>query len=116
MEIRIFQIIVPALSIIYIAYLILRLSRSRSTFSETALGVLFWLSVCIFSIFPDKISEFIARTFGIEDNVNAIIFFTLGFIFFLLFKLYLMHRRQAEDLTELTRQLAMKRDEEEEKV
>ena len=107
MELRLFQIIVPLLAIFFIVGLILRYRKSKITVYELAIGNVFWLATLLVALFPDFFSVKIAQVFGIESNVNAIIFFGLGLLFFIQFKMYFMIRKQEKDLTELTRKLAL---------
>lgn len=62
----------------------------------------------VFALFPDYFSNLIARIFGIKSNINAVIFFCLGLIFFFQYKLFFMFKRQQMALTELTRKIALK--------
>ena len=108
MKLEIYQIIVPLVSLGIIFSLVGRLWRSRASPQETAVGVLFWGSVGVFALFPDYFSNLIARIFGIKSNINAVIFFCLGLIFFFQYKLFFMFKRQQMALTELTRKIALK--------
>lgn len=108
MEIRIFQIIVPLIALFFIYSLVLRYRKSKITVYEVVLGVLFWLGALLVALFPDFFSNWIARIFGIKSNINAIIFFCLGLLFFFQFKMYFIIRRQEKALTILTRQLALR--------
>jgi hypothetical protein len=95
--------------------LVMKFRKGDATPYELILGLLFWVSVSVFALFPDVISNTIAWLFGIKSNVNAIIFFCIGLIFFFQFKLYSMLRRQQRQTTELIRQIALKDKEKEEK-
>ncbi len=114
MEIRIFQIIVPVVALLFIIGLITRYRKAKATTGETLFSVTFWLAVGVFALFPDKISNFLARLFGIKDNVNAIIFVGLGLLFYAQFALYNLIKEQQRSLTKLTRELALKEAGEEE--
>jgi len=114
MQLEIFQIIVPAISLLFIAGLVRRFYRARASWEETLIGSLFWIAVVIFAIFPDLISRWIARLFGIKSNINAIIFFCIGLIFFFQYKLFFMIKKQQSDLTTLVRQLALDKEKEKE--
>lgn len=109
MEIRLFQIIVPLIALFFIVGLILRYRKSKITVYEMTIGSGFWLAVLLVAIFPDFFSNYVARIFGIKSNVNAIIFFCIGLLFFIQFKMYFLIRKQEKDLTELTRKLALAR-------
>ena len=108
MEIRIFQIVVPLIALFFISGIVSRYRKSKITVYEMALGAAFWLSALLVALFPDFFSNGIAHIFGIKSNVNAIIFFCLGILFFIQFKMYFIIRRQEKDLTVLTRQLALR--------
>ena len=109
---KFFQIIVPIISLLFIYGMFRRYYRTRASWQEVAVGSLFWLGVGLFAIFPDFISNKIAQLFGIESNVNAIIFFCLGLIFFFQYKLFFMIKKQQSALTELVRKLSLEEKEE----
>lgn len=107
MELRIFQIVVPLFSS-FLIYRQMQLHQTqKSTLFETWMVVLFWVAVGLFAIFPDFFSWKLAKIFGIKDNVNAIIFFALGLVFYFQFQLYRMLKKQDDLLTELTRKSAL---------
>lgn len=108
MEIRIFQIIVPLIALFFIVGTYLRYRKSDITVYEMILGAGFWMAALLLALFPDFFSQAIAKIFDIKSNVNAIIFFCLGILFFIQFKMYFIIRRQEKSLTELTRQLALR--------
>ena len=108
MEIRIFQIFVPFISLLFIISFITSYLKSKTTINETIFSILFWISIAIFSIIPDIISNFIANLFGIKSNINAIIFLSIGFLLYMQFRLYNLVKEQDLKLTQLTRQLALK--------
>ena len=107
MEIRYFQVIVPLLVflLVYNQYRLFRKGKSRS--NETLVISLFWLSIGLLAFFPDLISDFIANIFGIKDNINALIFFALGILFYFNLKLYKIVKHQDQMITKLTRKIAI---------
>ncbi|MCB0568817.1 MAG: DUF2304 domain-containing protein [Phaeodactylibacter sp.] len=107
MRLEIYQIVVPIISAIFIWGLASRFRRSRASMQEVVVGSLFWLAVAVFALFPDFFSRKIARLFGIKSNINAIIFFCLGLIFFFQYKLFFMIKKQQMALTNLTRKIAL---------
>ena len=108
MEIRIFQIVVPLIALFFILGSVFRYRKSKITVYEMALGIAFWLAALLVALFPDFFSNGIAHIFGIKSNVNAIIFFYLGILFFIQFKMYFAIRKLEKNLTVLTRQLALR--------
>lgn len=113
---KFFQIIVPIISLLFISGLVQRYYKTRASWQELAVGSGFWLAVLLFAIFPDFLSIQIAKLFGIESNVNAIIFFCLGLVFFVQYKLFFMLKKQQMALTELVRKLALERRQDEEQA
>jgi hypothetical protein len=108
MELRYFQIIVPLVCLLLIWRQIRAYQQAKSSIYEASLITVFWISVSVFAFFPDFFSEKIAQLFGIKDNINAIIFFALGLLFYFQFQLYKILKRQDENLTEIARKVALK--------
>jgi hypothetical protein len=107
MQFEVYQIIVPIIAIVIIATIYIRFIQGKTSWQELLAGSVFWLAVAIFSIFPDFFSNMIARFFGIKSNINAIIFFCLGLIFFFQYKLFFMFKKQEEAITKLARDKAI---------
>ena len=114
MEIRVFQIIVPAIALLLMLVMLVRYSRGRVTFGEMILTAAFWLGVAAVAVWPDRISKTVARVFGIESNVNAIIFLSIGVLLYLIFRLYNEMRLNRRQVTELARKIALLEAEKEE--
>ena len=109
MEIRYFQIIIPIVCCWFIYFQYKRYSQNKSGLSEVIITVLCWIGIVFLALFPDIISKFIASLFGIKDNINALIFFALGLLFYFQLQMYKVIKRQDEMLTELTRKIALER-------
>lgn len=109
MEIRYFQIIIPIVCCWFIYFQYKRYSQNKSGLSEMIITVIFWIGIVFLALFPDFISKFIASLFGIKDNINALIFFALGLLFYFQLQMYKVIKKQDEMLTELTREIALER-------
>jgi len=107
MEFRLFQIIIPLFACIIFYRQFYRYKKSKSGGYETILIISFWLGVVAIALFPDYFSKVIASIFGFKDNVNAVIFFSLGLLFYFQFKLYRMIRRQDKLQTDIIRKIAI---------
>ena len=107
MEIRYFQIIIPIIALIFIFSQYRDYKRGRSRINELVIVSVFWIGVSCLAIFPDFISYIIADIFGIKDNVNALIFLSIGILFYFQFRMYKSIRRQDELLTEMARKIAL---------
>ncbi|MEM9920830.1 MAG: DUF2304 domain-containing protein [Bacteroidota bacterium] len=116
MEIRVFQIVVPLIALLFVISFITRYLKAKASIRETVFSIVFWLGIGIFAIIPDLISNFIASLFGIKSNINAIIFLSLGVLTYTQFRMYNLIKDQQLKLTELTRQLAIKEFENQEQV
>ena len=90
MEFRLFQFIIPLFAIIIFFRQLKKYKKTESSVYETILIICFWLALVAISLFPDFFSKAIAKIFGFKDNVNALIFFSLGLLFYFQFKLYKM--------------------------
>lgn len=106
--IRIFQILVPLVALLFLSASFSRYRRGKLNLAELMVTCVIWVSIGVFSVFPDRISFFIARLFGFENNVNAVIFFGLGALFFVQFKMYSIIKRQQRDITRLSRDIALR--------
>ncbi|WP_367389470.1 DUF2304 family protein [Lewinella sp. LCG006] len=106
-EIRLFQWLVPLVISLFILNQFLRYRRGRINLGEAVFAVLLWLSVALLAVFPDEISSFIARLFGIKSNTNAVLFLGLGCLFYFQYRLYQLQVKQRRDLTQLSRKIAL---------
>ncbi|MFT4685195.1 MAG: hypothetical protein ACI94D_000145 [Neolewinella sp.] len=71
-------------------------------------SLIFWIRPAIFPLFPDTISAFVARVFGIASNVNAVIFLGMRIMIYLIFMLYGEVRKNRRQVTKLARQVALR--------
>ena len=108
MEIRIFQWLVPILAFLFVLSQLLRYYRGRIDLRETVSGILLWIGVSALAIFPDAISNTIAQLLGFKSNTNAVLFFAVGILFYFQYRLYRIQVQQRRQLTQLTRELALR--------
>ncbi len=107
MTLRPFQIIVGIIALIFLFRVIRKYMRSQVNLVETALGLFFWTSTLLLALFPDNISNKLAKTFGIKDNINAVIFMLIGFIGVIQFRLFNILREQDKTLTAIIRKISL---------
>ena len=115
MNIEFYQILVPLLALFFIIELVRKFRNSKISPQEAFAGSVFWLSLAVFAMFPDFFSKQAAELFGIKNNVNAVIFISLGVMFFFQYKLFFLIKKQEQELTRLTRQIALHSKEKESK-
>ncbi len=104
---EIYQWLVPLIAIIYMVRVIRQYRQNRRLFTSTFFWVVFWVSISILAIVPHEISIGIAKILGIKDNVNAVIFVALGFMFSIIFYLSATVERLEKQLTDLIRKIAI---------
>ncbi len=107
MEVRLFQWIAPILVLLILTNNVLRYYRGRTDLRETILSGALWIGIALLAIFPDEISNFIAEILGFKSNTNAVLFLGLGLVFFIQYRLYRLQVKNREDLTKLTRSVAL---------
>ncbi len=103
-----YKFIVPVISISFIAYSFNQYKQGKNTFFETIIWSAIWVGIAAIAIFPDFITDSIARVFGIKSNINAIIFVGLGTLFFIQYNLFVAIKRQNKIITELVKKIALK--------
>ncbi|MGB3547373.1 MAG: DUF2304 domain-containing protein [Saprospiraceae bacterium] len=114
-HIRGFQLFVPLLAVVFVISFISRYRKGKITLKELVFSISFWVGIVTLALIPDKISNLVAEVFGIKDNVNAVIFLSIGVLLYLQFMMYNLIKEQKRKLTELTRQLALRDHEKETK-
>jgi hypothetical protein len=107
-DLEIYQVVVPIIAIIFLAYTVIMFRRGRSSAFEMVGWMLIWGLAILLALLPDAVTNFIAKVFGIKSNINAIVFLGLGILFFLQFHLYMLVRRQNQVITDLVRKLALR--------
>ncbi|MEL6670154.1 MAG: DUF2304 domain-containing protein [Bacteroidota bacterium] len=108
MEIRLFQILIPTIGLLFVVTQIARQAKGKVTLRETILVAVFWIAVSAVAIFPDRISNFFAELLGIKDNVNAVLFLGIVTVLYFQFLLYNRYKGQQRQLTKLTRMIALR--------
>lgn len=103
-----YQIIVPLIAVIFLGYTVAQHIKGRNALSELIFWGIFWMFVVLLALFPDQITDRLAKWLGIKSNINALIFLALGVLFFLQFRLYFLLKRQNHTITELVRKIALK--------
>jgi len=107
-KIEIYQWLVPAISVIFIIRTVLQFVRKKRGHQSVIIWSVFWGTIILLSFIPASISTRIAILFGFKNNVNAIIFVALGWLFILVFFLSATIERLELKITELVRELALR--------
>jgi hypothetical protein len=112
---KIYQIVVPLIGLIFLFVSVRQSFKGKNTVFETIFWPVFWLVAICIALFPDSTTQFLAEAFGIESNINAIIFLSLGILFFIQYHLFLTIKRQGKIITDLIRKITLQDEEKEEK-
>ena len=107
MNIRAFQLIVPLVATIFILWQFWRIYKFKTKWKAIWPGTLFAIFATLMSIFPDEITNWLAKSLDFKSNVNAIIFVLLGFLFVSVIILYDFYKRQQKSITKLTIELSI---------
>ena len=104
---EIYQILVPIIAVLFMYISIKQYMKGRNTLFETLSWCLIWLFIVAVAIVPDLITVHLARILGIKSNINAIVFLSLGVLFFLQYNLFLTIKRQNKTISDLVKKIAI---------
>lgn len=108
MDIAIYQILTPALSVVMIGRVISLYRREKRTIREVVVQLFFWFMISFVAILPDFFVGKVEFLTGLKSGVTGILF--LSNIILGILVLYLLHENQkrTEDITKIVRELALK--------
>ena len=107
MNIRVFQIIVPVLALLVILWQLRKVYLAKALWKDIWPSVLFALTIGLIAIFPDAITNRLAKLLDFKSNINAILFLLIGVLFVSLIQLFGMYRKQQKSITRLTQEIAL---------
>lgn len=95
------------MAISYTVRVVLQYKQKKRLYTSTFFWIIFWTAVTALAFLPDKISLPLAKLLGIKNNVNAVIFVALLFMFSIVFYLSAVVEKMERQITELVRKLAL---------
>lgn len=109
-----YQFIVAALSLVMIAFGVERYLRGGQgqTLIKLLARLIIWGGLAAITVFP-KLTYAVSRLFGIEGNNNAVILIGFLLVFLIVFKMLTVIERIEHQITQLTRETALKQFQEE---
>ena len=107
MNVNVYQWVVPLIALFYVVRLVNQYKVKKRLIKGTIFWFVFWVSISILAIIPDKITIGLANVLGFKDNVNAIIFVGVFFQFLFLYYLSNTVERLERKVTELVRKIAI---------
>jgi len=104
---RIFQWLVPLIALMLIVRTAVQFYRKQRSATSTIIWVVFWLFIVTLAVIPDPLTNYLATKLGFADNVNALIFTVLGFMFLFIFYLSSKVETLEYKLTDMVRRQAI---------
>lgn len=101
-----YQIIVPVISLILIAYAWSLVMRQRKTIWEGFLWTLFWAAIAYLAMFPGEL-RYLSELTGIKRNETAVTVTAIGALFFIVFYLVVRIEELSQRITKLIRDDAL---------
>ena len=111
-----YQWLVPVISIFFIYRLFSQYRANKRLLVGTILWTIFWVTVALLGLFPDFISFSIAEYLGFMNNINAVIFVALGFLFLMTYYQSSTIESLERQMTDLVRKIAIEKQEEENRL
>ena len=102
-----YQWLVPLIAVFYIVRGYILYKRRKRLIQSTLFWMVFWIGCIFLAIIPNEISFKIADILGFKDNVNAVIFVALGFLFIFVNWLTYVVEKLERQMTELVRNIAL---------
>ena len=109
MQFEIYQWLVPLMGIFFIFRTIRGYVKGNRNTGSTIIWIIFWITAMVLAIIPNEISFKLASMLGFKSNINAVLFVATGFLFILVFYLSSTIDKLEHKLTELTRKIAIER-------
>ena len=108
MNLRLFQIVVILIAIAFAFVWVRNFRTAKIKMFELLVGLFFAVAFALLAIFPDAISNNIARLLGIKSNINAVMFGGIILSLWLNFRLWMLIRHQDRRITNLNSKIAIK--------
>jgi len=102
------QILVIIFAAFAISRSFLRFRKSSESLLEFVLWILVWSSVIVVVLYPE-ITAIPASLFGIERGVDFLIYISIMFLFYSMYRVYAKIEKIEQDITKLTRAMTLKK-------
>lgn len=102
-----YQIVVPLLSLVAIAYAWNLVKAHKKTLWEAGLWTLWWGGIAAVALFPSLLGYLTAVT-GIKSQVNAVLATSIGILFFLVFYVIVRLEELEQRQTRIVRAVALR--------
>ncbi len=102
-----YQLLVPLVAFVAVAYAWNLVSRRQKTAWEAGLWTIFWLCIGVIAIYPDAV-DILQRFLGIKNRENAVFITAIGILFMIVFYLIIRLENLEQRQTKLIRRMALK--------
>lgn len=116
MALKFYQWLGPLIAIFFIYRIVTQFRNNKRLLLGTLLWVSFWFMIAVLSIKPDFISIGLAESLGFANNVNAVIFVALAFLFIMTYYQSSTIDLLEKQMTELVRRIALEKQDEIDKL
>jgi small membrane protein len=103
------QVMLIIFSLFALTRVILRLKDKHIKLSEFIFWSILWILVIIVAIIPTLFAS-VASLFGISSGIMLLVYVSIIIIFYLVFRLYVKLEHQGQDITKLTRSIAINKE------
>jgi hypothetical protein len=101
------EILVTLFALFAISRSYLRFRHSSESLGEFLLWSVVWISIVVVVLFPE-ITAIPARIFGIGRGIDLLIYVSLIFLFYSVYRIYAKIEKVEQDITKLTRAITLK--------
>jgi len=109
--------IIQVVLIIFILFVIsriaMRFKAGDMTGREFIIWMIFWLSVAVATILPQK-TDLIAQKVGVERGADLLVYLSIVVLFFIVFKILVKLEKIDKDITKIVRDDAISRSQKDE--
>ena len=101
---------IQVLALIFVLFALsrafLRYKDNVITIFELIFWTFIWLGVVIIAFIPE-VTFIFSRIAGIQRGIDAIIYISIVFLFYMLFRAYVKMEKMEQNMTEMVRQVAL---------
>lgn len=108
MQIAPLQLLLILFAIFAFSRTALRFKDKRLTTHEFIFWSFLWILLIVLAALPSLVIS-LANMFGVETSLFFVIIPSITLLFYLVFRIYVRIERQEEDITKLTRELAIQK-------
>ena len=102
MEIRIFQIIVPIIFLLYLIFEFRNVLNHKKSWTNLTPHIILTTILLVLSLFPDWSTNKLAKILGFKSNINAILFTLIGILSLFILRLFDRLRQMKSEISTLT--------------